>query len=87
MTERNIEDVYKLCADYNDVLEKVKIATLDDIRAKDYSLSVSGYIEKAAQETVSPAEVREKFFTALDAARAAEDRFKTLLAEGGYVNE
>jgi type I restriction enzyme M protein len=87
MTEQNVEDVYKLCADYEDVLEKVKIATLEDIEAKDYSLSVSGYIEKAAKKTVSPAEVREKFFAALDAARAAEDKFKKLLAEGGYVRE
>ncbi|MDR1072403.1 MAG: SAM-dependent methyltransferase, partial [Treponema sp.] len=87
MTERNIEDVYSLCSEYQDVVEKVKIATLDDIRAKDHSLSVSGYIEKAARETVSPAEVREKFFAALEAAHAAEDRFRKLLVEGGYVNE
>jgi len=87
MTEQNIEEVYKLCIDYENVLEKVKIATLDDIKAKGYSLSVSGYIEKAAKETMPPAEVREKFFAALDAARTAEDRFKKLLAEGGYVNE
>lgn len=87
MTEQNIEEVYRLCTDYADVLERVRVATLDDIRAKEYSLSVSGYIEKIAKETVSPVEVRERFFTALDAAHIAEDRFKKLLAEGGYVNE
>ena len=87
MTEQDIEAVYKLCADYTDVLEKVKIVTLDAIQAKDNSLSVSGYVEKVAKETVSPAEVREEFFAALDAARAAEDQFKKLLEEGGYVNE
>jgi len=87
MTEKNIEDIYTLCANYEDVLEKVKIATLDDIRARDHSLSVSGYIEKAAKETISPAEVREKFFAALEIAHAAEDKFKRLLVEGGYVNE
>ncbi|MCL2033802.1 MAG: N-6 DNA methylase [Oscillospiraceae bacterium] len=87
MTEQDIEKVYSLCADYIDALEKVKVATLDDIRSKDYLLSVSGYIEKAAKETVSPAEVRVKFFAALETARAAEDKFKKLLAEGGYVNE
>jgi type I restriction enzyme M protein len=65
----------------------VKIVSLNDIRAKDYSLSISGYIEKAAKETVSPAEVREKFFTALKAARTAEETFKKLLVERGYVHE
>lgn len=87
MTEQNVEEVYKLCFDYVDVIEKVKIATIDDIRSKDYSLSVSGYIEKAARETVPPAEVRERFFAALEDVRVAEEKLKTLLAEGGYINE
>lgn len=87
MTEQNIEEVYNLCTDYTDVLEKVKIASLDDIRAKDYSLSVSNYIEKTIQETISPAEVRKNFYDALEAAYSAEDKFKKLLEESGYVNK
>lgn len=87
MTEQNVEDVYKLCSDYTDVLEKVKIASLDNIRGKDYSLSVSGYVEKAARETVSPAEVRKCFFAALENVRVAEGKLKTLLTEGGYIDE
>jgi type I restriction enzyme M protein len=87
MTEQNISEVYSLCSKYVNVMEKVKIATLNDIQAKDYSLSVSGYIEKAAKEAVSPAEVREKFLTAIEAVHNAEDRFRKLLIEGGYVNE
>jgi len=87
MTEQNVEDVYKLCSDYADVLEKVKIASLDDIRGMDYSLSVSGYIERAERETVSPAVVRKCFFAALENVRAAEGKLKTLLVEGGYIDE
>jgi type I restriction enzyme M protein len=87
MTEQNITDVYKLCNDYVDVVEKVKIVSLNDIRTKDYSLSISGYIEKAAREIVSPAEVREKFFAALKSAHAAEETFKKLLVEQGYVHD
>jgi type I restriction enzyme M protein len=83
MTDENVNEVYKLCSDYADVLEKCKIATLDDIRGKGWSLSVSGYIEKAARETVSPAEVRGKFLAALTAAAVAEEKFKAMLAEGG----
>ena len=87
MTEQNIEEVYKLCFDYVDVLEKVKIAAIEDIRTKDYSLSVSGYIEKAAQETISPAKVREQFIAALMDVRDAEEKLKVLLKEMGYTNE
>ena len=87
MTEKNIEDVYNFCAAYEDVLERVKIVTVDDIRAREHSLSVNGYIEKAAKETVSPAEVRRQFFAALKMARSAEDTFKKLLVEGGFTNE
>ena len=87
MTEQNVKDVYKLCADYEDVLGKAKIATLSDIADKGYSLSVSSYIEKAAKETISPAEVRKTFFCALNNARIAEEIFKKLLIEGGYINE
>ena len=87
MTEQNVADVYSLCTQYADVVEKVKIATLNDIREKDYSLSVSGYIGKNIAKTVSPSEIREKFFTALRTAHAAEDKFRELLVEGGYISE
>jgi len=87
MTEQNITEVYLLCSKYTDAIEKVKIATLEDIRAKGYSLSVSGYIGKTSREAVSPSEVREKFLSALEAVHIAEDKFRKLLVEGGYVNE
>jgi len=87
MTDDNVNEVFTLCSECKDVLEKCKIATLDDIRSKEWSLSVSGYIEKAARETVSPAKVRAQFFSALEAAHAAEAKFKALLTEGGYANE
>lgn len=87
MTEKNVNTVYQLCHDYENVLEKVKIVSLDDIEKKGYTLSVSSYIEKATHETISPAEVREQFFAALERAHDAENRFKELLAEGGYIHE
>ena len=87
MTGQNVEEVYKLCSDYVDVIEKVKIASLTDIRSKDYSLSASGYIEKAARETVHPAIVRQHFLAELENVRVAEEKLKTLLADGGYLSE
>ncbi|OLS40830.1 N-6 DNA methylase [Bacillus sp. MRMR6] len=87
MTERNVEEVFELYQNYEDVLEKVKIATIEDIRVKDYSLSVNSFIEKALQETISPKEVKNAFLLALDEAIEAEEKFKRLLVEGGYISE
>lgn len=87
MTEDNVNTVYRLCHDYEDVLEKVKVVSMDDIAKKGFTLSVSSYIEKVTRETISPAEVREQFFAALERAHDAEARFKELLAEGGYIHE
>jgi type I restriction enzyme M protein len=87
MTEENVLEAYKLCSDYEDVIEKAKIVALDGLRDKDYTLSVSVYIEKAAKETISPAEVKADFYAALEAAKTAEARLTELLAKGGYVNE
>jgi type I restriction enzyme M protein len=86
MTEEDVNDVFKLCADYSDALEKAKVVNLDDLRAKDHTLSVSAYIEKAAKEIISPAEVRANFADALAVAKAAETRLTELLAKGGYAN-
>jgi type I restriction enzyme M protein len=86
MTEENVNDVYKLCANYQDVTERAKVVTLDELREKDYTLSVSVYIEKANRETISPAKVRADFADARKTAKEAEERLSELLAKGGYIN-
>ncbi|MGG0716279.1 N-6 DNA methylase [Robertmurraya massiliosenegalensis] len=87
MTEKNVEDTYNLYENYENVIEKSKIATFEEIKAKDYTLSVNSYIEKTAQEITSPKEVKKSFFQALEDAIAAEENFKRLLIEGGYISE
>ena len=87
MTEKNVEEAFNLYKDYKDVIEKSKVATIEDIRAKDYTLSINSYIEKAEQETISPQKIKKNFFQALEEAIAAEENFKRLLVEGGYINE
>ncbi|KJS13241.1 MAG: DNA methylase [Peptococcaceae bacterium BRH_c8a] len=87
MTEINVEESFNLYKAYEDVIEKSKIATIEDIRLKNYTLSVNSYIEKAALESISPKEVKKNFLLALDKAIAAEENFKRLLIEGGYLNE
>lgn len=87
MTERNVAEVFNLFKDYEDVTEKSKIATIEDIRAKDYILSVNSYIEKVPQVTIDHKEVKRNFLLALDEAIAAEENLKRLLIVGGYINE
>ncbi|MCM1188292.1 MAG: N-6 DNA methylase [bacterium] len=87
MTEDDINQVYALYENYEDMVGKAKIVTLDDIRSKDYTLAVNNYIEKKEQETVPPAEVRRQYFEAWEEVLEAETAMRKLLVEGGYVNE
>lgn len=87
MTEDDIQTVFDLYTSYEDVIEKVKVVTLDDIRDKDYTLAVNTYVEKKEQEVVSPEIVRQLYFAALDEVREAENKLKELLLKGGYANE
>lgn len=87
MTEENIQTVFNHYINYENVIEKVKVVNISDIREKDYSLAVNNYIEKKEQEIVSPEEVRRQYYKAYEAMLAAERKMRQLLVEGGYVNE
>ena len=86
MTEENIQEVFKLYQDYTDVIEKVKVVNLDDVRAKDYSLSVSNYIEKKPEEAINPEQVKKEYFAAVQEVIENENKMKKLLIEGGFIN-
>ena len=87
MTEADIQTVFDCYTAYEDVIEKVKIVTIADIREKDYSLAINNYIEKKEQETVPPEEIRRQYFEAYDEMIEVETRMRELLLKGGYVSE
>jgi len=87
MTGDDVSKVYKFYTDYKDVIEKVKVVTIPDVREKDYNLAINNYVEKKEQEIVPPAEVRRQYFEAFDEMREAEVTMINLLLEGEYVNE
>lgn len=87
MTNDDINKVFKLYNEYRDVVEKVKIVTISDVREKGYTLAVNNYIEKKEQEIVPPAEIRRQYFEAFDEMLEAEETMRKLLLDGGYVNE
>lgn len=87
MTEEDIQTVFNYYMEYEDVIEKVKIVTIPEIREKDFSLAINNYIEKKEQETVPPAEIRRQYFEAYKEMIAAEEKMRKLLLEGGYISE
>lgn len=86
MTEENIQKVFELYKKYEDVIEKVKVVNLDEIRQKDYSLSVSNYIEKKPEEAIDVEKVKKEYFEAVKEVQENEDKMKKLLIEGGFIN-
>lgn len=87
MEEKDIQEVYKLYQDCQDVVEKCKIVTIGELDNAGNTLAVNTYIEKKKQKVVSPAIVRENYFKALENVKKAETKMKALLVEGGYLNE
>jgi type I restriction enzyme M protein len=87
MREEDVEEVYNLFKNYEAVIEKSKVVSIEDIRLKDYTLSVNGYIEKKPIKTACPEEVKREFLLALDEAIDAEENLKALLIDGGYICE
>lgn len=87
MTEENVEEAFKLYTDYKDVVDRAKVVTVEEIAAKDYTLSVNTYIEKTKQETVDPAIVRQKFYEAVANVAEAEKHLKELLKKEGLIND
>lgn len=87
MTETDIQTVFDYYTSYEDVIEKVKVVTIADIREKNYSLAINNYIEKQEQETIPPEEIRRQYFEAYNNVLKAEERMRKLLLKGGYISE
>ena len=87
ISPENVETLYNLYSNYEDVVDKCKIVTLADVEKGGFDLSVKKYIDKKKQETEPPESVRKRYFEAIEAVRRSEEKLLKLLVEGGYVNE
>lgn len=87
MTNDDVEKVYSLYKNYEDVIERVKVVTIDDIRDKNYTLAINNYIENKEHKLLPPDEVRRQYFEAFNEVIIAEEQLRKLLIEGGYCNE
>ena len=86
MSEADIARVYKLWMDYADVKDYVKIVSLDDLAAHDFTLAVNTYVEKTAAKSISPEETRRNFAAALKEVEESESALIDILKEEGYLH-
>ena len=83
----DVKTLHGLYANYRDVTGTCKIVTLQDLADGGFDLSVKRYMDRKAPKSASPAAVRQNYFDAVEAVRAAEETMRKLLVEGGYVHE
>lgn len=71
---------------FDDVHEGAKVATLDEIKAEDWTLNISRYVVPPIDaEVPSVAEATSAFKEALVNCRAAEDQLRKALTTGGWL--
>lgn len=87
LSDTDVETLFGLYAGYENITERAKVVTLEDLAAKDYTLQVNSYIKKRVVEAVSPVQVKHDFYAALKEVDAAEAKLYDLLVKGGYTHE
>jgi type I restriction enzyme M protein len=72
---------------FKDVPDRVKVVSLDDINAEDWTLNLSRYVMPPLGEDIpSLSEAVAAFKQAVAEARAAEDRLRDVLTAGGWLS-
>ena len=71
---------------FEDVEDRAKVVTLDEIKDEGWTLNISRYVLPPIGEDIpSPPEAVTAFKETLTEARAAEDHLRTVLTEGGWL--
>jgi len=71
---------------FEDVEDRAKVATLDEIKKEGWTLNISRYVLPPIGQDIPPLpEAVAAFKTALAEARAAEDHLRKVLVEGGWL--
>lgn len=72
---------------FKDVEDRAKVVTLDEIKAEDWTLNISRYVLPPIGEEIPPlSQAVANFKEALAEARAAEDRLREVLTQGGWLS-
>ena len=71
---------------FEDVEDRAKVATLDEIEQEGWTLNISRYVLPPIGEDIPPLpEAVAAFKAVLEDARAAEDHLRKVLTEGGWL--
>ena len=87
MEPKDIKQLFDLFTNYDDVIEKSKVVSLDDIRAKNYNLELKNYIEKAKKQKTSFEDASKQYKAVASEALESEKKTISLLKNGGYIHE
>lgn len=80
------EQIVQWYHDYEDVEDRVRVVTLDEIKEENWTLNISRYILPSIGEDIPPLpEAVAAFKKALPAARDAEDHLRIVLSKGGWL--
>ena len=75
----DVDRIYQLYANYENVEDFAKVVTLDEVKEKDWNLSPNRYVDYHREEIRPYAEVLAEFRKAIDDVRAAEAEFASLI--------
>lgn len=72
---------------FEDVVDRAKVVSLDEIKAEDWTLSISRYVLSPLSANIPPLpKAVTAFKQAIVDARAAEDRLREVLTDGGWLS-
>lgn len=81
LSPEDVDRIYKLYADYQDVEDYAKVVTLEEVKAKEYNLSPNRYVDYHNEEVKPYSEVLAEFKSAIQAVKEAEAEFTRLMQE------
>ncbi len=85
MDDGDVETVYNLFSHFEDMIDFAKVVTEEDIADKGFTLAVNTYIEKTPPKPIDPKEVKANYLNAYQEVITCEEKLKTLLKNGGYI--
>lgn len=86
VSDENVETLLGLYSGYEDVLERCKVVTVDDVASKGYTLQVGSYIEREVPPVTPPAEIYARFGELVDKTARDEATLRRLMRDGGYLD-
>jgi len=82
----HVQNIHRWYEEYQDIEGICRVVSIDEIRENDFNLNIPRYVEPVIEEeSLSVEEAVSNLKQSLEAAYAAEDRLKVLLAREGLI--